>query len=228
MTRYGMVIDLNKCVGCGACSIACKKENNVDTDMFWSHHQVSLVGSFPNVKFEYLPTLCNHCTDAACVRVCPTSAMHKDKNGLTLHDASKCIGCKSCMMACPYDVINYNRPNVPRSWDSTEEIIPGCTSSGKELQSKTGVAVPYYNPDRESTYPGIREKGTVEKCTMCDHRVKDGLDPYCVTVCPAEARVFGDLDDPASKASLLLAKYDSKVLKPEEGTKPAVHYVRSY
>ena len=217
-----VVILQDKCVGCGACSIACKKENNVDTGMFWSHHQVYLNGTFPDVQFEYIPTMCNHCTDAACVRVCPTSAMHKDENGLTLHDPNK------CMMACPYDVINYNKPNVDRSWDSTKTIISDCTSSAKEMQEKTGEPVPYYNADREATYPGIREKGTVEKCTMCDHRVKNGLEPYCVTICPAEARVFGDLDDPTSKASLLLSKYESKVLKPEAGTHPAVHYVRSY
>lgn len=228
MTRYGMVIDLHKCVGCGACQIACKKENNVDTGLFWSHHLIEETGTFPNVRHEYTPTMCNHCTDAACVRVCPTSAMHKDENGLTLHDAGRCIGCKSCMMACPYDAVSFNRKDVPRSWDDEGAAIPGCTSTAKELQGKTGVPVPYYNKDREATYPGVREAGTVEKCTMCDHRVKDGLVPYCAEVCPAQARTFGDLDDPESDASRLLARYENHVLKPEEGTRPNVHYVRGF
>lgn len=228
MTRFGMVIDLHKCVGCGACGIACKKENNVDTDMFWAHHIINESGVFPHFRFEYMPTLCNHCTNAECVRVCPTSAMHKDENGLTLHAADRCIGCKSCMMACPYNVISYNRKDVPRSWDNDEPAIPGCTSTHKEQQDLTGVVVPYYNKDREATYPGVREAGTVEKCTLCDHRIKDGLSPYCAEICPAQARVFGDLDNPESEASQLLANFESKVLKPESGTQPAVYYVRGF
>ncbi len=228
MTRYGMVIDLHKCVGCGACQIACKKENNVDTGLFWSHHLIEETGTFPNVRHDYTPTMCNHCTDAACVRVCPTSAMHKDENGLTLHDAGRCIGCKSCMMACPYGAVSFNRKDVPRSWDDDEAAIPGCTSTAKEQQGKTGVPMPYYNKDREATYPGVREAGTVEKCTMCDHRVKDGLVPYCVEVCPAQARTFGNLDDPEGDASRLLARYEGRVLRPEEGTRPNVHYVRGF
>ncbi|MEA5019279.1 MAG: 4Fe-4S dicluster domain-containing protein [Gordonibacter sp.] len=228
MTRYGMVIDLHKCAGCGACGIGCKKENNVDTGMFWSHHLIRESGTFPNIRHEYIPTMCNHCSNAECVRVCPTSAMRKDENGLTKHDASRCIGCKSCMMACPYNVINFNRKDVERSWDNDEAAIVGCTSTAKELQSKTGFPTPYYNKDREATYPGVREVGTVEKCTMCDHRIKNGLPPYCAEICPAQARIFGDLDDPSSEASRLLAQYGSSVLKPEAGTKPAVHYVRNF
>lgn len=154
--------------------------------------------------------------------------MHKDENGLTLHDAGRCIGCKSCMMACPYGAVSFNRKDVPRSWDDDEAAIPGCTSTAKEQQGKTGVPMPYYNKDREATYPGVREAGTVEKCTMCDHRVKDGLVPYCVEVCPAQARTFGNLDDPEGDASRLLARYEGRVLRPEEGTRPNVHYVRGF
>ena len=132
------------------------------------------------------------------------------------------------MMACPYNAVSFNRKDVPRSWDDDEPAIPGCTSTAKEQQEKTGVPVPYYNKDREATYPGVREVGTVEKCTMCDHRVKDGLVPYCAEVCPAQARVFGDLGDPESDASRLLVRHGGQVLKPEAGTHPAVYYIRSF
>ena len=131
-------------------------------------------------------------------------------------------------MACHYYAVSFNRKDVPRSWVDDDPAIPGCTSTAKEQQEKTGVPVPYYNKDREATYPGVREVGTVEKCTMCDHRVKDGLVPYCAEVCPAQARVFGDLDDPESDASRLLVRHGGQVLKPEAGTHPAVYYIRSF
>lgn len=228
MTRYGMVIDLHKCVGCGACQIGCKNENNVAEGMFWSHHLIETTGTFPEVSYSYTPTLCNHCTDAACVAVCPQGAMYKDENGLTLHDSEKCIGCQTCLKACPYGAINYNDASVERLWDSSVALIDGVTSSGAELQELTGCVVPYANLDRGATYPVSRPVSTVEKCTLCDHRVKNGLQPYCVEVCPAQCRVFGDLEDPTSEASVLLAENESTVLQPEAGTDPAVHYIREF
>lgn len=104
--------------------------------------------------------------------------------------------------------------------------IKGGTATSKELQEKTGQQLPYYNADRAFTYEGIRSKGIVEKCTFCDHRIKDNLKPYCVESCPADARTFGDLDDPNSDINKVLAQYSSQVLKPEKGTKPRVFYVR--
>lgn len=177
---------------------------------------------------KYIPTLCNHCENAACVKACPTKAMHKDENGLTLHDPDKCIGCKSCMVACPYGVISFNKNKPQRFWSDTASAIEGLTSSGKETAQKAGAPLPYYNPDRAATYAGIRPKGIVEKCTFCDHRLKMGELPYCVESCPADARVIGDLDDPNSEVSVLLAKYSSKQLLPEKGTKPKVFYIRNY
>lgn len=228
MARYGMAIDLHKCVGCSACSISCKSENNVDVGMFWSNYKHRTTGQFPNVKYEYIPTLCNHCENAACVRACPTGAMYKDENGLTLHNPDKCIGCKSCMQACPYGVINFNKEKPHRYWRDENALITDGTATGKEMQDKLGVEIPYYNPDRAATYEGIRPKGIVEKCTMCDHRVKEGLNPWCVESCPADARTFGDLDDPTSDLVKLLARYDSKTLLPHKGTKPKVFYLRGY
>ena len=227
MTRYGMVIDLHKCVGCGACQIGCKNENNVAEGMFWSHHIIETSGAFPSVRYEYTPTLCNHCTDAACVAVCPQGAMTKDENGITVHDSEKCIGCQTCLKACPYGVINYNEVAAD-SDQKNEPLIEGATGSAKELEEKSGCVFPYINKDRGATYPVVRPSSTVEKCTFCDHRVKNGLLPYCVEVCPAQSRIFGDLEDTNSDVSRALQEHEGRVLKPEEGTDPAVFYIREF
>lgn len=228
MARYGMVINLHKCVGCGSCGIACKSENNVPKDIFWAHHLKRTTGTFPNVRYEYVPTLCNHCDNAACVKACPTKAMYKDEKRLTLHDTEKCIGCKSCMQACPYGVISFNQEEPHAQYRDTTAIIPGCVATGQETAQKTGEKIPYYNPDRAATYPGIRPKGVVEKCTLCDHRLANKEQPWCVVSCAAQARIAGDLDDPNSEVSKLLAKYPHRVLRSEKGTKPKVFYVRNF
>lgn len=228
MANYAMVIDLHKCVGCGACAITCKNENNVQEGFYWSNYIHKTSGKFPNVRFEFMPTLCNHCEDAPCVQACPVGAMHKDENGMTLHDADKCIGCKSCIIADPYGVIYFNEEKPHQFWKNSKSIIKNGTASPEEVVEKIGTPIPYYNPEREKTYAGIRPKGIVEKCTFCDHRVKNGEKPYCVDSCPSEARIFGDLDDPNSTINYLLSKYGFRQLKPELGTKPKVFYIRQY
>ncbi|MDF1531282.1 MAG: 4Fe-4S dicluster domain-containing protein [Methanosarcinales archaeon] len=228
MTRYAMVIDLQKCGGCGSCIIACKNENNLTEDIAWSSKINKTSGTFPNVKYEYLPTLCNHCENAPCVEVCPTTAMHKIEGDITMHDPDKCRGCKKCMRACPYGVIFFNDKKPHNSWNDNQETIRDCTSSPVETARTVGEIPPYYNPDRAETLPGIRPIGVVEKCTLCDHRVKHNLKPYCVERCPARGRVFGDLDDPASNVNQLLAKYSYFRLREEEGTEPKVFYIRSF
>lgn len=227
MPRYAMAIDLHKCVGCGACDLACKSENNVPEGFLWADHFTRTTGKFPDVRYEHVPTLCNHCDNPPCANACPTGAMYKAENGMVLHDSSICIGCKSCVLADPYDVIDYNARTPFAEWGNSEHLAMGLASPA-ETAKASGAPFPYYNPERARTYDGIRQKGTVEKCTFCDHRVAEGESPWCVESCPAHARIFGDLDDPRSPVSVALRMHKSHVLQPEKGTAPNVYYLREY
>ncbi len=229
--KLGMVIDLQRCTGCGGCIISCISENNIQTGVTWAKKISKTVGKFPNVRMEFIPTLCNHCEKAPCVRACPTKAMHKGDGNITAHDTEKCFGCRTCKMMCPYDVISTNIKDTHRFWRDDKATIKGCTSSPRELTKKVnGNLIPYYNADKEKTYEGapLRYKGIAEKCTFCDHRVPEGKLPFCVVSCPANARIFGDLNDPKSEVSKLLQKYKPMRLKEDLGTEPKVFYIRSF
>ncbi len=247
MTQYAMVIDLHKCSGCGACALACKTGNNTANTANgqahnWADFQVEVSGKFPKTKYTMRPVLCNHCTDAPCVEACPVTpkAMYKTKDGITMHNDERCIGCRACQDACPYSrmevqgneysVISYNeegQPYRPEFVDKTE-LIPGCTTSGAEMAAKAG-AIPahrtaYDHPD----YQDVRRDGITEKCIFCEHLVKKGQLPNCVVACPSKARTFGDIQDTNSDVAKIVKKYNGSVLRPEEGTKPNVYYIRTF
>ena len=226
-----MVIDLHKCTGCGSCSITCKNENNVQGDVYWSSRISKTTGEFPNVRYEYITTLCNHCEKAPCVKACPVRAMYKGPGDITMHNPEKCIGCRYCILNCPYGVINFNAVKTHKFWRDDKPLIDDITSSAVEVTEEVGgTVIPYYNPARELSRSGtgLRNKGTVEKCTFCDHRVSKGELPYCVESCPANARIFGDLNDPSSEVSQILGKFRGWRLKEELKTEPKVFYVRSF
>lgn len=248
-TYYGMVIDLQKCVGCGACALACKTENNTQDrangqTFNWADYIHRTEGKFPNVRYTNIPVLCNHCTDAPCVEACPVTpkAMHKHENGITMHNEQRCIGDRLCQEACPYSaydveeekaeysVISFNDSKTePHGfYRDTSETIKGGTASGAEIAKRAGDIPPHRTLYKHTDYTDVRRKGIVEKCTFCEHRVKNGEMPYCVVACPASARIFGDLEDKNSEVSKLLKKYKYFVLKPEEGTRPNVYYIRSF
>ena len=119
MTQMTIVLDLDKCVGCHSCTVACKQENGARLGDFWSKVlQIGPTGTFPDVELYYLPVLCQHCKDPVCVEVCPTGASFKRADGIVLIDKDKCIGCQFCIMACPYGVRNFN---------DDEGVVEKCT-----------------------------------------------------------------------------------------------------
>lgn len=258
MARYGMVIDLHKCTSCGACGLGCKTENNTDDradgqTYNWADYHHSTTGTFPNVNYQTLPVLCNHCTNAPCVAACPVTpkAMHKNSKGITIHNEERCIGCRACQNACPYSSMDVESDDVQYSvisfnsfgkiihaaYRDNAEAIKGCTASGAEVAKKAGMAPPYATMYEHPDYNSVRGDGVVEKCILCDHRIENGMHPYCTDVCPSKARVAGNLDDLNSDAAKLLKKYGGRRLKNnrgeflatnEQGVGPNVYYVRAY
>ncbi len=261
MTRLGMVIDLGRCVGCGACAFACKAENNTRTrgnkqSFNWADFVMHTEGTFPNATFTVIPVLCNHCSDAPCIKVCPGNpkkagpgkpykALFKTPEGITLHDPELCVGCGDCQKKCPYShpqldassregdsysVISLNAMDEEPQpfWADKASAIPGCTASGAETAARAGARIPAMSQWKGSDTQPIRSDDVIEKCTFCYQRVLNGLQPACVEVCPSKARIFGDQDDPNSQISQVLKTQKSFRLKEEAGTKPNVHYVGKY
>ncbi|HSK60181.1 MAG TPA: 4Fe-4S dicluster domain-containing protein [Actinomycetospora sp.] len=176
--RWAKVIDQTRCIGCHACTTACKSENEVPVGVTRTYVKHVDVGTFPQARRAHQVTRCNQCAHAPCVAACPTTAMFKRADGIVDFDKSVCIGCKACMAACPYDAI-------------------------------------FINPEDHSA----------EKCNFCAHRLDVGLEPACVVVCPVEAILVGDLDDPGSGISRLVTSTPTQVRSPEQNTGPNVFYL---
>ncbi len=223
MPKWAMVIDLNKCTGCGDCMAACKIENNVaivDPEeansgrvMFWMDIITLYEGEYPKIKTKRIPKPCFHCDNPPCVKVCPVHATYKNEEGLVAQIYYRCIGCRYCMAACPYNVKVFN-------W-----YAPQWTKEFKEIT----------NPD-----VSLRMKGVVEKCSFCAHRlqkVRENADaedrnileneyfPACAESCPANAIYFGDIDNKESKVYKL--SKSPRAFKELEnlGTEPKVIYL---
>ena len=199
MTRYAMTINLDRCVGCGACSVACTLHHGCPKDVRFCWVSEKEQGSYPNVSVDYLPHACMQCKNAPCLAVCPTGATYTADDGVILVDADVCIGCKSCMAACPY----------------------GARTLLTEVASNHTDGPTAY----EDAVFGLHTAGTVEKCDFCYGRRAEGELPICVATCPANARRFGDLDDPSSEVAQLVASGKAHTLLENEKTEPSVFYV---
>ncbi|MCD8490579.1 MAG: 4Fe-4S dicluster domain-containing protein [Geovibrio sp.] len=180
--KFGIVLDARKCLNCKACTVACKFENMIhpgDSEYRIWVSELELKGTYPNLSQEYQPSQCQHCENTPCASVCPTKATYKSPEGVVLIDYDKCILCKACMTACPYD----------------------------------------------ARYENVHLHA-IDKCTFCYQRQPEGREPACVETCPTRVRVFGDLNDPESEASKVLARNHSYQLKPEKNTRPRLHYIK--
>ena len=218
-----MVIDLDRCTGCGACMTACKMENNipfVGPEEAARSRTISWISMIPAEEHgghgeggPFMPLPCMHCDNPPCTKVCPVYATYSTPEGIVAQNFGRCIGCRFCMAACPYTVKFFN-------WHDYRA---------------NGMLRLYENPDVST-----RSAGVVEKCTFCHHRLQRSLEraraekrpfraneyvPACAETCPAEAIEFGDLDDPNSRVSRLRRGPRARTLLPELGTNPKVTYL---
>ncbi len=206
--KWGMVIDQAKCTGCGYCTNACKAHNDVAPQISWN--RVFKTGNVGD-KAVYLSRPCMQCEHAPCVEVCMVKASYRRADGIVMMDYDRCIGCRYCEVACPYNARAFN-------WETFTGPNPAVPTWGQ--------------PEVER-----RPRGVVEKCSFCYHRIDRGLalgltpgvdedaTPACVVACPVGARKFGDLNDPESIVSKLLAQYPSYRLREDLGTSPRVYYL---
>ncbi len=220
MTRYGMAIDLNRCFGCQACAAACKVANNLPKDLSYNvvytkqdeefdDFGVAVArgavsndcagGTRESSVLSFLPVQCQHCESPSCVSVCPTGATYKREDGIVTVDDSRCIGCRSCIMACPYDGIRTMIETEPEYY---LDVVVGEADAPKHVA------------------------GTVEKCTFCSNLIERGEVPACMQLCPGRARYWGDLDDPDSEVSKAIEGRDYMKLRKDAGTNPSVFYLR--
>jgi menaquinone reductase, iron-sulfur cluster-binding subunit len=240
MPRWSMVIDLDKCVACQACSIACRFENNTPSvkpddalrgrAIRWNDvlplplHKEATLLTHENEVRSYLPRPCMHCENPPCIKVCPVQATYKDEEGIVRQNYKRCIGCRLCTVACPYGAryFNWHKPE----WEGSlnELVNPDRYEGGTTLEG-----------------PAIRPLGVVEKCTFCIHRLEkararstaEGREfrasdyvPACIQTCMGKARYFGDLDDPGSVVYQLARSPRAFRLMEELGTEPKVIYLR--
>jgi Fe-S-cluster-containing dehydrogenase component len=187
--RYGMVIDLKRCIGCYGCQAVCKVHNATPPGVFWSRVLSYETGKYPAVRKNVLPVLCMHCGSPSCVDVCPTAATVKREDGIVVINPAKCLGCGNCVIACPYGARQLNVRSA--------EYFPG--------QGLT----PY-----EEFWHGKHSEGAVGKCDFCLSNIEQGRGPACVEVCMSGARFFGDLDDPESEVSQLIRKRRGRKISP--------------
>lgn len=223
MPKWAMVIDLDKCTGCGACQVACKMENNVpivDPDqaqlgrvMYWMDMIITYEGAYPNVHEKRMPKPCFQCDSPPCTKVCPVGATYRNKEGLVGQIYHRCIGCRYCMVACPFTAKLFN-------WE-TPKWLDGNN--------------PCPNPD-----VSVRMAGVVEKCSFCAHRlikvreeadhedrpIRDGeYVPACAESCPADAIYFGDVEDKESMVYKLSHSYRVFRVMEDLGVEPKVYYL---
>lgn len=205
MAKLSMLIDLTRCIGCDACTLACKQENGTPADVFFARVLNAEVGQYPKTKRVYIPVLCNHCDDAPCLKGCPNKAIFKRPDGIVLIDQERCKGAGACVSACPYGNVYLNTEDT---WYLNED----------EAYEKDYVK-PRITPAK------------ARKCTYCAHRVDEGLEPACVVACPTTARIFGDIDDPDSVISKYVVEQEEQTgrkafhLVPQAGTKPTGMYL---
>lgn len=219
--RWVMVIDLRKCVGCHACTVACVAENKLPPGVVYRPVLEKEIGTFPNVTRTFLPKPCMQCENPPCVPVCPVTATYTNEEGVVVVDYDQCIGCRACMTACPY---------ASRTFDFGNNYVDDTPEAAGLLLGKSGavqmeLAPTFeYGQEHERT-PHHSPIGNVRKCHFCLHRVKESMLPACTLTCIGRATMFGDANDPDSLVAEMIASPNVMRLKEELGTEPRVYYL---
>ena len=210
-----MVIDLKKCVGCHACTVACVAENHLPPGVVYRPVFEEEVGTYPHVTRHFLPRPCLQCNNPPCVPVCPVNATYKQEDGIVPIDYNRCIGCRACIKACPYGA---------RTFDFGESHTGNSPSAPQPYQTSPS---PEYGSHWKRTL-GQPPIGVVRKCHFCTHRLAEGMLPSCVTTCIGGATYFGPgpKENPKSLVSALIKNPRVMRLKEELGTEPRVYYLR--
>ncbi len=213
MTKYVLISDLRRCVGCQTCTAACKHANGTPPDVQWRKVLDIELGEYPDVRRVFMPVGCMHCDDPPCETVCPTTATKKRADGIVNIDYDLCIGCAYCVMACPYQA-RYKVDGDVHAYGEQPTLTE--TYRAAKTAKRIGVA---------------------QKCSFCVERIDEGVakgqtpggdpeaTPACVNSCLANGLFFGDLDDPNSNVSKLLAENEYFRMHEELGTGPNIYYL---
>ena len=211
--RWVMVIDLRKCVGCHACTVACNAENHLPPGVVYRPVIEEEIGTFPNVSQRFVPRPCMQCEKPPCVPVCPVSATWRRPDGIIAIDYDACIGCRYCITACPYNARTFDFGEFYTKEKGMNGIMPYEEQPNYEYHRQR------VRQDEKSPV------GNARKCHFCLHRIEKGLLPQCVVTCIGRATYFGDANDPEALVSELIGRPNVMRLKEELGTEPRVYYL---
>jgi molybdopterin-containing oxidoreductase family iron-sulfur binding subunit len=221
--RWVMVIDLRKCVGCHACTIACVAENKLPPGVVYRPVLEEERGTYPNVSRVFVPRPCMQCEEPPCTPVCPVNATYVDAEGVIVMDYDRCIGCRYCLNACPYSArtTDFGYTYVNKNLPVAEGLIVG-----RDLADDYERAANYeYGKEWKRSGKLESPVGNARKCHFCLHRVHEGELPACTTTCIGRSTFFGDVNDPDSLVSELIKLPNAIRLREELGTKPKVYYL---
>lgn len=219
--RWVMVIDLRKCVGCHACTIACVAENKLPPGVVYRPVLEEELGTYPNVTRRFIPRPCMQCEDPPCTPVCPVNATNTNDDGIVVVDYNKCIGCRACLTACPYGARTSDFGYTYTEGTSNDDEVVLGRERADDYERAPNFE---YGKQRKRKDHGS-PIGNARKCHFCLHRIQVGELPQCVTTCIGRATFFGDANDPTSQVAQLIALPNVTRLKEELGTKPRVYYL---